>query len=301
MKRSKPPKPDFFTRHRTWIMLLSLLLFMPPLSLLFQLTADSGFCGTWCPRMFYVWRHGSSIGAYVAGFSRSYMGVILVFGVLAWTVFRGRYWCSHLCPVGGCMELVGRLVPRSLKINFSAIPAPAFRYGYLSVYFLAAALGIGSLCCSYCNFAAVPRMFGAAFSPADLAYFLRTAGLVNLGLVVVLGFLSRGGRAYCNLICPLGALDSLVNGLTRSLGKKYSVSADKCDGCGACKNACPVWAIEITTKARIDPFSCIPCAACLTACPRGAVDYGNPKPLVLQPLDSPGSIEPRGPGLRSGR
>jgi ferredoxin-type protein NapH len=275
MEKSKPAEAGFFTRHRTGIMSMSLLLFLPPLSLIFQLTADSGFCGTWCPRMFFVWRHGSSAGAYFAGFLRSYMGVILVFGVLALTLFRGRYWCSHVCPVGGSMELGSRLVPRFLKIDFSAIPAPAFRYGYLSAYFLAAALGIGSLCCSYCNFATIPRLFGAAFSPADLAYFLRTAGLINLGLVVVLGFLAKGGRAYCNLICPLGALDSLVNRIGRPFGKRYGVSSEKCDGCGACKDRCPVWAIEITAKARIDPFSCVPCGACLTACPRGAIDLGK--------------------------
>lgn len=280
MLESKPAEEGFFTRHRTWIMSLSLLLFLPPLSLVFQLTADSGFCGTWCPRMFYVWRHGSSTGAYFAGFSRSYMGVILVFGVLAFTLFRGRYWCSHLCPVGGCMELVSRWVPRFLKIDFSPIPAPGFRYGYLCAYFLAAALGIGSLCCSYCNFAALPRMFGAAFSEADLAYFLRTAGLVNLGLVVVLGFLAKGGRAYCNLICPLGALDSLVNALGRPLGKRYFVSSEKCNGCGACKDRCPVWAVEIKAGARIDPFSCLPCGACKTACPHGAIEYGKATPNV---------------------
>jgi ferredoxin-type protein NapH len=278
MKRSKPAEAGFFTRHRTWVMLVSLLLFLPPLSLVFQLTADANFCGTWCPRMFFVWRHGSSAGAYFSGFLRSYMGVILVIGVLTLTLFRGRYWCSHLCPVGGSMELIGRLLPRFMKIDFSPIPAPAFRYGYLSAYLLAAALGIGSLCCSYCNFAAIPRMFGAAFSQADLAYFLRTAGLVNLGLVVLLGFLAKGGRAYCNLLCPLGALDSLVNGVTRPLGKRYVVSAAECDGCGACKDRCPVWAIEITEKARIDPFSCVPCGACLEACPQNAVVYGKTSP-----------------------
>jgi ferredoxin-type protein NapH len=278
MKASTPVKAGFFTRHRTWVLSLSLLLFLPPLSLLFQWTADSNFCGTWCPRMFFVWRHGSSAGAYFAGFLRSYMGVILVFGVLGFTLFRGRWWCSHICPVGGSMELVSRMVPRFLKIDFSAIPAPAFRSGYLAVYMIAAALGVGSLCCSYCNFAAIPRLFGAAFSSADLAYFLRNAGIVNLGLVVVLGFLAKGGRAYCNLLCPLGALDALVNGASRHLGKKYRVSLENCDGCGACGNRCPMWAIEITDKARIDPFSCVPCGACLTACPHDAIGYGQKKP-----------------------
>ena len=65
------------------------------------------------------------------------------------------------------MELGGRLIPEFVKIDYSFIPAPAFRYGYFSVYLISAALGIGSLCCSYCNFAVVPRFFGALFSVAS--------------------------------------------------------------------------------------------------------------------------------------
>jgi ferredoxin-type protein NapH len=210
------------------------------------------------------------------------MGVILVCGLLIATLFLGRYWCSHLCPVGGTMELGSRLVPRFLKIDFSMIPAPAFRYGYLSVYFSAAALGIGSLCCNYCNFATIPRLVGASFSSADLAYFFRTAGVINLGLVVFLGFLAKGGRGYCNLLCPIGALDSLVNRLGQRLGKRYSVSAEKCNACGRCRDVCPVWAVEIKETARIDPHSCIPCGTCVSACSRGAIHYGKQDVVALR-------------------
>ena len=77
-------------------------------------------------------------------------------------------------------------------------------------YLLAPLFGLGSLCCSYCNFATAPRLIGAAFSGADLAFFLRTAGVINLLLLLVLGILARGGRGYCNLLCPVGALDALA-------------------------------------------------------------------------------------------
>ncbi|KJU86522.1 polyferredoxin, partial [Candidatus Magnetobacterium bavaricum] len=127
------------------------------------------------------------------------MGVALVVGIVASTFFFGRYWCSHLCPVGGAMEVGGRLVPRQLQIDYKHIPASSIRYGYLLVYLVAPAIGIGSLCCNYCNFAAIPRLFGAAFSEADMAYFLRGAGLVNLGLVAVLGVFAVGGRGYCSI------------------------------------------------------------------------------------------------------
>lgn len=251
---------------------LGILLLMPPLSFLFQFTQDINFCGTWCPRMFFIWRKGTSIGDFLIGFLRSYMGVILVAGVLVSTFFAGRYWCSHFCPIGGVMELGSRIIPKRLKIDFSFIPSSPFRYGYLSVYFLSAAVGIGSLCCNYCNFATIPRLIGIPFSSADASYFLRNAGLINLGLVVLLGFMAKGGRAYCNLLCPVGALDALANKLGIHLGKRIKVG-ENCNACGVCMKVCPTWAIELKKKATIDSLSCMPCRECEKICPQGAISY----------------------------
>ncbi len=264
---------SFLMTYRYWIIGVVAVLLLPPLSSVFQLTGDSNFCGVWCPRMFFVWRDNTPLTLYFMGFLRSYMGVILVFGILITTFFLGRYWCSHLCPIGGIMELGSRLVPGFMKINFSKISAPAFRYGYLAVYFGAAAFGIGSLCCSYCNFATIPRMFGAVFCNADLAYFFRISGLINLGLVVVLGFLAKGGRAYCNFLCPVGALDALVNSAGGRVGKRMTLNESKCNACGKCADVCPVWAIEPEEK-KINTLSCIPCRKCEAICPQNAISYG---------------------------
>lgn len=266
-------KNIFAARKRYWIMALGILIFLPPLSFIFQITQDSNFCGTWCPRMFFVWRQGITLERYMDGILRSYMGAALVFGILATTFAFGRYWCSHICPVGGALELGSRLVPKPLKIDYSSVPGAPVRYGYLSVYLLAPLFGIGSLCCRYCNFATVPRLFGAAFSPADMSYFLRTAGLVNLALIVLLGFLSRGGRAYCNLICPIGALDALFNRIGLKMGKRMRIDESRCNACGKCASACPTWAIDVDDRARLDPLSCMPCRICEERCPKEAIRY----------------------------
>ncbi len=265
--------PGFFTRHRTLILIAGLFLFLPPLAFIFQVsTGDNSFCGSWCPRMFFSWRQGTTGAQFLMGMLRSFMGVILVLGILTVTFFAGRYWCSHVCPIGGTMELGSRLVPRFLKINYSAIPAAPVRYGYLAVYLIAPAIGIGALCCNYCNFATVPRFFGAAMVPADMAYFFRTYGLINLGLIVGLGFLAKGGRGYCNFFCPIGALDALSNKLGARFGKRVTVSSGKCNGCGICKDVCPTWAIELKEeKASIDQLSCFPCGICGKECPQAAI------------------------------
>lgn len=264
----------FFRSRRFLFILLGMFLFLPPLSILPQLTGDNNFCGTWCPRMFFLWRKGMTGSEFLMGFVRSYLGVTLVVSVLVSTFFWGRFWCSHLCPIGGATEVGSKIVPGFLKIDFSKVPSAPIRYGYLSVYLLAPVTGIGHLCCNYCNFVVIPRLFGAAFSQGDVAYFLRTAGLINLGLIVVFGFIARGGRAYCNFLCPLGALDAISNRLGIRFGKRVRVNASRCDACGACARVCPTWAIEMTDRVTIDHFSCISCRECEKVC-GGAINYGK--------------------------
>ncbi len=269
-------KPGFMSRHRTAIMLLSLILFLPPLAFIFQLTTGDGdFCGTWCPRMFYAIRKGAGTGEIIGGIMRAYMGVALVVATIAATFFLGRYWCSHLCPVGGAGELGSKLVPDKLKIDYGSIPAAPVRYGYLAVYLAAPLLGLGSLCCNYCNFAALPRLFGAAFVQADLAYFFRAYGIINLALFILLAVVAKGGRAYCNFLCPVGALDAIANRVGAKFGKRVTVAEESCNGCGKCTEVCPTWAISVGSTARIDQLSCMPCRQCEQACPEGAICYGK--------------------------
>ncbi len=266
---------SFWARRRTLILLAGMILFLPPLAILTQLTADTNFCGSWCPRMFFVWQAGTTPAAFLIGFLRSYAGVALVAGILGTTLLLGRHWCSHVCPIASPLELGGRLVPSFLKLDFSRTPAHSFRYAYLAVYLVAPVLGIGSLCCSYCNFAAVPRLFAAPFSTGDLAYFLRLQGGVNLGLLLLLGVFARGGRAYCNLLCPIGALDGLVNRVGARFGRRVRIDPGTCINCGECSKVCPTWAIDVKDDTTINQLSCLPCRQCQGVCPTGAIAYAK--------------------------
>jgi NAD-dependent dihydropyrimidine dehydrogenase PreA subunit len=47
-----------------------------------------------------------------------------------------------------------------------------------------------------------------------------------------------------------------------------NVNKDKCTGCGACVDTCPVSALEIVgDKVQCDGDTCVDCGACVGVCP----------------------------------
>lgn len=260
---------------------MGVLMFLPPLSVIPQMAGEVNMCGTVCPRMFFIIPAKDIWAGFLNNMQSAWFGVTLVGLILLATLFFGRLWCSHLCPIGGATEVISKGIPKKLKLNFSFINSPAFRYGYFAVYIAGALIGIGSIACKFCSFRAIPFLFGFPFVPAYRTYLLTSMGLAGLLTIVVLGFMARGGRAYCNLLCPVGALDGIMNSISSRLGfaRRIKTDSNKCNSCGRCINACMVWALRFDNAKKIkrDQLSCMSCRECEKVCPEGAITYGKAK------------------------
>ena len=46
-----------------------------------------------------------------------------------------------------------------------------------------------------------------------------------------------------------------------------TIDEGKCTGCGSCVEVCPVEAIKVNDKAKVNEDECIDCGTCVDECP----------------------------------
>ncbi len=263
-------------KFRYGLIILSCLAFLSPFLLIPGLVGNPDLCGKLCMRRFYLWFPGMSLDDLGTQIAVSLIGVVFFGVILVTTFFFGRMWCAYLCPVGGFPELVSRLLPDRWKIEYRALPQVPIRYGYFATYvMLLPVLGISA--CTLCNFITVPRLFEALGGGVmGMAFIFSAIGLVNLALLFLLGFFASKGRAYCQFLCPIGAVDGLVNrlGARFRFTRRIRVERSRCTGCNICAQKCMCGAIRMVDRiAVVDQTSCMSCHECADVCDWHAISW----------------------------
>jgi len=190
------------------------------------------------------------------------LGTLLVFGALA-----GRAFCGWACPFGFLQELLHK------------IPGPKFelwrplRYGrYVVLVLLVMAVpaiwGIESplYFCRLCPVAAFEAALPYAVTHGGFPSFWGAVIKFSIaGLVLVLAVFSL--RIFCRVLCPIGALTSLLNPISAFALRQ---DTELCAQCGECARACPV-GVDLHQETRPlaykAPMDCILCLDCTHACP----------------------------------
>lgn len=219
------------------------------------------------------------------------IGVLVVLVLL--TLIFGRVYCSVICPLGVFQDFVSWLGNKYKKNRFRYSPALSWlRYIILVLFVAMALMGWGGLLEPY---SAYGRMASNLFAPLYrwgnnlLAYMAERAdsyafysvdvwmkGLSTL-LVAVVTFVAvavlawRGGRTYCNTICPVGTLLSF---LSRFAWLRPVIDTSKCINCKLCERNCKASCINIKEH-KIDYSRCVTCMNCIDKCPKGAIRYAH--------------------------
>ncbi|MBU0492117.1 MAG: 4Fe-4S binding protein [Chloroflexi bacterium] len=214
-----------------------------------------------------------------------YLVAILVLPLLA--LFVGPLFCGWMCPAGQIPEILSRFVPCRFQIDLAGkVNVAPVRYGFL-VGLMATTFVGGNACCSLCNFTHTQNIISAGFGDFQGLSYWASFSIVSFGLwFVVLGLFTRGGRGWCNLLCPAGALMGLTHtiGSRLKIGRSIVVDPSRCRNCKTCVASCPAWAIsDRAGDVAVNAHACNVCMDCVRTCPNKAITYSSTRSHGISP------------------
>jgi len=235
------------------------------------------------------------------------LNVIVVVALVVLTLIFGRIYCSVICPLGILQDLLARLRRKKNKYSYSK-EVKWLRYPVLAVFVVAAVASIGSLFQLLAPYSAYGRIATMIFQPIwkacnnllamvaeridSYAFYgvdtwMRSLPVLVIAVVtlVVLFILAwRGGRTYCNTICPVGTILSFF---ARFSWLKIRFDVDKCKNCSLCSKNCKAACIDFKTH-TVDYSRCVACGNCIDSCKFGALKYSSQasQPGSPSPVDS---------------
>lgn len=221
-------------------------------------------------------------------------GVVAALIIL--TLVFGRIYCSVICPLGIMQDVVSNIHSRRKKNRFTYSKEKRWlRYGLLAVFIIAALAGINVIVSLLAPYSSYGRIASNLFKPvyeagnnvlASIAESVDSYAFYSIDvwiksmptfIIAVVTFIIiailawRGGRTYCNTICPVGTILSFF---ARSSWFKVRIDEDKCIKCGLCTKNCKASAIDFKNH-KIDYSRCVVCGDCLGKCHKGALSFTN--------------------------
>ena len=241
------------------------------------------------------------------------INVSVIIGLALLTFLLGRVYCSVICPLGVLQDFVswlrGRLNKKKLN-RFGYSPERRWlRYPILIIFIAAIVAGIGSLVALLDPYGAYGRFATGLLQPLwqcgnnglaaiaehyeSYAFYKSEVWLRSLpvllitvcltALVIVLAW--RGGRTYCNTVCPVGTMLGL---LSRFSLFRFTINNDKCISCGACAQWCKASCIDFHNHS-IDYSRCVACGDCVSNCSTSAIAL---RPVWSKSADASESDKP---------
>ena len=224
------------------------------------------------------------------------LNVVVVVVLIALTLIFGRIYCSIICPLGVFQDLLARLRRKKNKYSYSK-EVKWLRYPMLLVFIIAGVAGVGSLFQLLAPYSSYGRIATMIFQPLwkmgnnlltmvaehyeSYAFYsvdtwmrsLPVFIIAAVTLVVLFVLAWRGGRTYCNTICPVGTILSFF---ARFSWLKIHFDTDKCKNCSLCSKNCKAACIDFKTHS-VDYSRCVVCGNCIDSCKFDALKYGSEK------------------------
>ena len=196
------------------------------------------------------------------------LNVVVIAALVLLTLVFGRVYCSVICPLGVFQDGISWLGTRKSKAPYKYKKELRWlRYGIWVAYVACLVAGIQVVVSLLAPYGAYGRIISSIKHPVAGPTIIIAA----VTLIAVVALSLKGGRTYCNSICPVGTTLSFFS---RFAMFRPVIDADKCKHCKACEHACKAQCIAISKdEQKIDYSRCVDCFNCLETCKFGALSY----------------------------
>ena len=231
------------------------------------------------------------------------LNAAVVVALIVLTLVCGRIYCSVICPLGVMQDImawVGRRMKKKKKRKapYSFSPERRWlRYGVLGAFVLLFVSGLNAVASIIAPYSAYGRIAANLLAPLyrwannglavvaermdSYAFYSTEVWIKSLPTLIIAAFTFvvlfvlawRGGRTWCNTICPVGTVLGLIS---RFSIYKIGIDTSKCNSCGQCGRKCKAACID-SANHTIDHSRCVACMNCIGHCKHGAISYGYAK------------------------
>jgi len=225
--------------------------------------------------------------------------VVIVVALVLLTLLCGRVYCSVICPLGVMQDVAIHLKARRARRHkthnhFSFKPENKWlRYGFFTLFAVALIAGVQVIVAFLAPYSTYGRIVQNLLGPVvggvnnllalgaerigSYAFYTREVWIRSLptfcialaSFVLIIWLALRGGRSWCNNVCPVG---TLLGFFSRIALFRPIIDADKCRDCHACERECKASCIDIKNHS-IDHSRCVDCFNCLGSCHFDALHY----------------------------
>jgi len=219
-----------------------------------------------CPSAIFVCPIGAlqlfaSYGKYFVSFY--VLGALGLLGSLA-----GRIVCGWACPFGLLQDILYKIPSPKIKIP-RILENMRYIFLFGGVFFIAFLTKEPWFCKVICPVGTLEAGIPLLVMNADLREMIGTVFYVKMVILIALfGWMVISSRAFCRVICPLGAIYGLFNKVSFV---KMIFIREKCIMDKKCEKVCPVGHRMYVDDAASP--RCIRCMQCLV-CPTKAIIAG---------------------------
>ena len=231
------------------------------------------------------------------------LNVAIIVGLVILTLLVGRIYCSVICPLGVMQDIIAWVSKRKMFRKKKTKLANKYSYSptkrvlralVLLLFLILMIAGLNTLAIFIAPYSAYGRIATNLMQPLYLwannglaaiaehyeSYMFYSVDVwmrsavslaVAIGTFIIIAILAwRGGRTYCNTICPVGTVLGYVSHFSL-FGPVFD--KDKCNGCGLCARNCKASCIDAKNH-HVDMTRCVTCGDCMEVCAQKAVKFG---------------------------